>query len=974
LLISTFPSANQAEVNVVRNKLVALIATALAFGGASAAFAESGSDSPRLSVTMKAISQSSDEALDLSAAVQPGAIWRFHIQYICAVQFGTCDDSNFTISLPPQLEVYEPPKLAGGQPAPANKDNKFSISIPGSLSKGELGDIHAVVALRQCVKQVDKYYNELTTGGLATAKTKSTSSRGGTESVVSLKLAPVPRCLPEVCVEPNCVDDGAGGRAVGHRKTGGRVAPGAKGQWDLVLKNRKVGYSVSDKLPTGSHVTMLWNNEIFGAVVTITCGSKTYDIPFGKSIYDINAPACQSSPLDGFPLVSAVKVTVPADADDGRVSIQVSIPENAKPGIISNTAASSTGESFQGYMEIVPNVLAVEAKVAVVGAQQQIQSNSTLWGQTKTVLARSALQPDEIVWSAAVRDGQISGIDMENPVIRIELNKNHTFASSSWQYAHALAQSGTIKLPEACENPTFTPSARVLMWSFPGCKIPRHQWGYVGVAFSTKLEPGLLGSSAATATMLVGFTASPAETMNACSIWPLDGDDMDKDGLTTDRLCGAPVSQYLTPDSAKLTPTMTIKTETPTPDGVTVSNVTYPQYASVRIGESDLGRRAYPSVQYNLAVANTGTTPLRTIDLLDVLPHTGASPTDDTIRDSTVDVRLLSIDSVSIKRGTTVTNAAAETKIRYSTSTNPCRFIEPVNQANFDSTELKLLGDVFSSATDPKKFHPAGCSIAWIDPAAVSLKSDPVRGWAPRAKQAAPGDIRSWALRYQPASPMMPGDTLIVVLQAAVIDTMVGGVSTPPPGGTTAWNSVAFTGTRTDVSGNILPVPTYRPILGGVRLLDDTTFTFGGDVWYDNNDNGVRDPEELAMTPSDYVVELYDAAGVKVAFFDPVNPATSTIENYEEFDDGTFSFVGKGLNINGTYTIVFAGPGINVEGGPEPSTAANNPNDLVTPNNRALYDAVRFRSYITLNGLSRQYILDTLNLGLVNKSKRLSPT
>ncbi len=256
-------------------------------------------------------------------------------------------------------------------------------------------------------------------------------------------------------------------------------------------------------------------------------------------------------------------------------------------------------------------------------------------------------------------------------------------------------------------------------------------------------------------------------------------------------------------------------------------------------GALDAGYVRYPTQgqsfaggqgDWRLAISNAGTVPVGSVVVVDKLPTVG-------------DTAVLSTASrgsqFSLNLAGAVIPSDPAIKVYYSVATNPCRQAE--------------LGVVV-----------AGCTPALWMPV---IPTDPTV-------------IRS--IKF---------DFTTLVLQPGAVFTLDWPMRVPTgtPPAKTAFDSVAFTGTRTDTNSRLLAA---EPNMTGLHVNPAPPNIFGGTAWSDANNNGLQDAGEGGV--NGVRVNLYTAAGALVG---TTISATDYLGN-----PGTYSFGNLG---DGDYYAVF---------------------------------------------------------------------
>lgn len=275
------------------------------------------------------------------------------------------------------------------------------------------------------------------------------------------------------------------------------------------------------------------------------------------------------------------------------------------------------------------------------------------------------------------------------------------------------------------------------------------------------------------------------------------------------------------------------------------------------------------NADYKLIVKNTGNVPMKSIQIIDVLPYIGDKGVIDPSPRNTQWKPNLA-DSISAPAGITV---------YYSTVSNPCR-------------------DEVKQPSDPSPF-PTGCTTAnWsINPPTDITK------------------VQSIKIDF--------GTTILSGGDSLVFSWPMRAPINAPTNNEIAWNSFAFVATRTDNNQAILAA---EPIKVGIKVKNGIPAFYGDRVWFDTNHNGIQDATEggvdgikvklfkvssLAATPNPNTDELvnfsitgnggyYRFSNLKAGFYyavfclsngysiSPKNAAGSTFENDSDGNTGTY--------------------------------------------------------------------------------------
>lgn len=149
-------------------------------------------------------------------------------------------------------------------------------------------------------------------------------------------------------------------------------------------------------------------------------------------------------------------------------------------------------------------------------------------------------------------------------------------------------------------------------------------------------------------------------------------------------------------------------------------------------------------------------------------------------------------------------------------------------------------------------------------------------------------------LRWRPLNGLAPGEKLQISIPVQTLD------AEPPANRRVAWNSFAYTASYFDTSSNTTEtLLTSEPPKVGLMMIDTaTTAGLGGNVWFDSNGNGQRDPAELPL------------AGVSVRVYDGAERIAETLT------DTNGNYVFWGLKTHYSYQLVLDKPDDYLAGNP----------------------------------------------------------
>jgi hypothetical protein len=845
-----------------------------------------------------------------ATSVAPGGSWTYSIAYSCASPSDTCKNIVVQFPLPSGVTVITPPEITGGRAAITNTGSFLKIVFTDDLLDGTSGVFTTLVGVPACVA----VGGPQPSSAPATATIAGSGADDASSTAAAVVVAPVPNCatpLPAcggVC-PPDPID-----LTGSHEKYADDVLPGGRTWWNLDAAPRAAAFDVVDVLPVGLVVVEVgaWS----GVPTDVRCAGTWYPIDYSLTGTSLSAACSVGRSTTGsprFPAVDAVRMHVPAKSS-AHLEISTVVPSNAAPGsTIQNCATAQTPvpETFCKTITVLAAVTIPDPAIRLVGSPESpLNGTELFWGNTPGAKPSptAPMGPNDLAFLAGVRAPSGSGADMRNPVIVVELSPEHTFDSASATPNFKLAygsptwdsdrEPGDPRSQPGCLNPTFatrTVAGReTLVWSFPNCVIA-HGLGIdaeLEVFFSTRLKPGVSAGTQVTATTYVGLANNPETTPMVdwrCDDFPFDTGDLDGDGLTTDPLCRGGVATYRMPTHAELTASNTVQ------GALDLVPTLYPQSGSTdEVGDA----------RFSINLKNTGTVGVSSIDLVSILPFAG----DNVLgggEGSEWDMKLLNISAVQrvAADGTVTTIGPGDYTIGYSASRNPCRF---------NSAALPAL----YAASAP---FPANASVT----APAGCTANP---WTATAATAA-----SWALRYQPSTPLSPSEVIRVI-----VDVIRANNAIKIPDGV-AWNSVAFSA-ETTLGSRLLA---NQPRVGGVRIVD-TVPAVGGMIWTDEDKNGLREDTEPGV--ENVLVDVLDSTGAVVG-------STTT--------DSRGTYFVSDLVAGATYTIRFRGSPL---AGMD-ATKLHVGSDIYRDN-----DATRVGIDLVITGAttSAKYVSGGLDLGLID--------
>ncbi len=258
---------------------------------------------------------------------------------------------------------------------------------------------------------------------------------------------------------------------------------------------------------------------------------------------------------------------------------------------------------------------------------------------------------------------------------------------------------------------------------------------------------------------------------------------------------------------------------------------------------------------YELTINNTGNVDHTSIDIIDVLPHLG-------------DTSLLSADA----RGSEWSEelAAPLTAERYDPNTDTWSVVE---------TGDLPLGMRYSSSTNPCRLDSLGFELYVDEVAAVGPSGCDASPWT--ALPSGADGARSFGLRFNPATPLAPGEKLRLTVNVRQLTGEADASS-----GDIAWNSFAYGTTYDDPDTGSTTLLATEPLKVGVEMTGNPAMAAIGDyVWLDVNGDGAQGSGEPPI--AGVRVNLYESDGVTAVTDSAGNPRTTTTD-----EEGHYMFWG----------------------------------------------------------------------------------
>ena len=754
-------------------------------------------------------------------------------RFACASSVADCAAATLKIDIPAPLYIVDSPTIGGFVTSSSVSANTLSFKLTDPLTAGSSGSIAIKVQAPSC-----KPIGSPVPGPLvANAKMAATGVTGDAAAAAAVTVTPFGDCVASTYIRP-------------FSKWGSDAAIGGLNAWSIYAPAQTVAYSIEDVLPTGLVVHNLGADS--GLTVSVDCGVGYVPIT-GVLLWTSPQPAGCALPgqeLSQYRFQNLTKIRINVAANtSGSMWLRTFTDSPLTSGTpVQNCAtqvAPAVGTSCS-TVNVYPPTALPNTQSFVIGAPNIPLGPPPDWLNPGPVSDAGAtkLGSRDIAYSIRVINNEQAGGDLIDPVITQLLDENldYTFgAAGNWwtSYAAVSVEGGApvafdpTQQP-GCKTPLFevipnASGARTLLrWTFKGCTLHGGWSGVsaVGVYVSARMKstviPGITVTSNSTSSPFDPTSGASGYNMVWCNDDLPDTGDFDGDGLKTDRLCVGNQASWTMPQGAEA------MSATATVQGASDTVPTfYPATAT-----TDLSGM----VSYNFELANSGSSPLSRLDLVDILPSVGdvmvAAPGEPRL--SEWNEELIGIDSVQRKDafGVMTPVPAGQYTVGLSASRNPCRW---------DSTagdQVRASGGVF--ATVGTVNGPAGCvPDTWATSTATPALS--------------------FGLVYEPATPLAPGEKLHISLRTR----LNGSVPAPKATALESWNSIAYTATLVGLNGPFTLL-TGEPLKVGVRFADPAyTASIGGVVWKDFDANGIRD-EGPASNLEGIGVAVFDSAGVIV--------------------------------------------------------------------------------------------------------------
>ncbi len=764
--------------------------------------------------------------------VGPNGTLTYTARFGCSSSVADCTVGMLDVDIPAPFSIVGNPPAGGFVASSSVTGNTVHFKLDDPLSPGSSGSVVIQVQVPSC-----KMAGSPDPGPVAPTARMSASGVNGMANAADVTITSLPDCAPSTYIRP-------------FSKWGTDAAVGGLNYWSIYAPAETVPYSIEDVLPTGLVVHNLGADS--GLTISVDCGVGYVPVT-GDLLWMSPQPAgcaLPSQELSQYRFQNLTKIRIDVAANtSGSLWLRTFTDSPLASGTpVQNCAtqvAPAVGTSCS-TVNVYPPTALPDTQSFVIGAPNIPLGPPPDWLNPGPVsdVGATKLGPRDLAYSIRVVNNEQAGGDLIDPVITqlLDANLDYTFgASGNWwtSYAAVSVEGGApvafdpTQQP-GCKTPLFevipnASGARTLLrWTFKGCTLHGGWSGVsaVGVYVSARMKstviPGITVTSNSTSSPFDPTSGASGYNMVWCNDDLPDTGDFDGDGLKTDRLCVGNQASWTMPQGAEA------MSATATVQGASDTVPTfYPATAT-----TDLSGM----VSYNFELANSGSSPLSRLDLVDILPSVGdvmvAAPGEPRL--SEWNEELIGIDSVQRKDafGVMTPVPAGQYTVGLSASRNPCRW---------DSTagdQVRASGGVF--ATVGTVNGPAGCvPDTWATSTATPALS--------------------FGLVYEPATPLAPGEKLHISLRTR----LNGSVPAPKATALESWNSIAYTATLVGLNGPFTLL-TGEPLKVGVRFADPAyTASIGGVVWKDFDANGIRD-EGPASNLEGIGVAVFDSAGVIV--------------------------------------------------------------------------------------------------------------
>ena len=833
--------------------VVALVVATLALGLTPEAAA-----APSLNITKTA------DAATVAGSRFPVVSWT--IRFRCASTTENCTGASITDTLPPGLSVQSFTGSGGLIAGTSQAGNTVRWILVDPLPAGSTGLLN-ISARAACSTAANQTFANTATFSASNAAAPSTSAPATVTVTAAADCSPPP---PPAFGKSGPAKANAGGRL----------------SYGFTIPYSAGAYQIVDAIPSGLRVESVANGD--PATHEASCDGGTNYVTIADFGVDATIGACTRAA--GTWNIDHVRYAVPANTDPGWGEststwgwLVTRVPDAAPVGTtFTNTVTPGNGDPAS----TVTTEIVADGPMPALGKDRLATPGSTPTGgfEDPSAVPAQKVGAQDIGYSVRFgNDGNsgAAGADLVNPTVTdlLDPNTDYVPGESWWRIANVDAPSQLVGT--GCATPTFERIAdwnatgrTLLRWKFANCTFPFGGWDpHITIYFTVRVTPGLAPGTNVSNTAQVSPTGGlPVQNCDSATT-PLDTNDIDGDGNTTEVIC---LDGY---GNTWTVPRLATFESSKWVNGAADPANTWSRYPAV--GETAVAADGYAT--YHLFLEAVGNVDAKKLEIVDVLPFIGDTSVVEpgSGRGSAWELELTAPVQVDVlpresaNPSLPVTGQTAWSPlptgyaVSYSPATNPCR----------------LTADSFGQLHIAAMTYPTGCatspwggSDAGARSFAISLDRT-MRGWAPGPKH---GDMLRITVRVKDVNDPVPATDLNKI----------------------AWNSFGYTVTdTTDVE-----YLSSEPIQVGIRMTANpaVTASLGDYVWWDEDHDGVQDGFESGI--DGVTVHLKDATGTVVGTYvtglDPADPAKH----------GYYRFVG--LDPASTYTVVLDNPGDTAPGGP----------------------------------------------------------
>ena len=766
------------------------------------------------------------------ATVGPRDTMTYTARFSCASSVADCEGASLNVQIPDPFRIPNAPPSGGFVTSSSVSGRTVNFKLADPLSAGSSGSVAITVRVPSC-----KSAGSPDPGAVSAIANMTATGASATATAAPVTIAGLADCVASNTTRP-------------FAKWGVDASIGGLNYWNIYAPAQSVPYSIEDVIPAGLSVHNVGADS--GLAISIDCGAGY--IPITSDLLRMTPePAGCATPGQvteqyRYQSLRKVRIDVPADTS-GSLWLKTFTEGILPAGTAVLNCATITAPGLApscATVNVFPAAALPDTQSYVIGAPNIPLGPPPDWLKPANISDSGAtrLSPRDIAYSIRMINNEQSGADLVDPVITelLDPNLEYTFgAGGNWWTSYAAVDVDDAVPPAfdptlqpGCKMPTFevipnaSGSRTLLRWTFKGCTLHGGWAGadavgvYVSARMKSSVMPGVTLKSDSSSSPFDPAPAIALYNTQWCNDDNLDTFDFDGDGLKTDRLCQGNQASWTVPQGAEA-----LSASALVQGALDRVKTKYPG-----TGTTDLSG----TVTYEFELANSGSSPLSRLDLVDVLPFAG----DSTVsapgepRLSQWNEELIAIDRLerTDAYGVKTLVPSAEYTVGLSASRNPCRWDSSAGD------QVRASGGVFAPAGAVT--GPAGCTPdAWT----ASLGSAAL----------------SWAVVYQPAVVLAPGESLKVTMRARLNGAVPAAKGTPLE----SWNSIAYTATLVGLNGPFTLL-TGEPLKVGVRFADPaSTASIGGVIWKDVNANGIRDDGPTSGLRG-IGVDVYNAAGVIV--------------------------------------------------------------------------------------------------------------